>query len=123
GSDFDTIIAVYSGSTLGGLGRIVFNDDVQDGVIRTSSVTFNANSGTVYRIAIDGWGGEQGTIKLNWSCAAPSPTPTPIVFSDLAVDSFVAAPNPVASSQFLKLTVSGRNLGPAPVSPKISITL
>src|SRR4030095_4547157 len=53
GSDFDTIIAVYSGSTLGGLSRIVFNDDVQDGVITTRSVTFSATSGTVYRIAID----------------------------------------------------------------------
>jgi hypothetical protein len=58
GSDFDTVLAVYTGTTVNSLTRIVFNDDVQNGVIRTSSVTFNATSGTVYRIAVDGWGGD-----------------------------------------------------------------
>ncbi|HEX3144884.1 MAG TPA: NF038122 family metalloprotease [Pyrinomonadaceae bacterium] len=77
GSDFDTIVAVYTGTTIGSLTRIVFNDDVQDGVIRTSSVTFPATSGTVYRIAIDGWGGDMGTVKLNWLSCGATPTPTP----------------------------------------------
>lgn len=78
GSDFDTILAVYTGSSVGSLTRLVFNDDVQDGVIRTSTVTFNATAGTTYRIVVDGWGGDAGTVKLNWTgCAAPSPTPTP----------------------------------------------
>jgi hypothetical protein len=80
GSDFDTILAVYTGSALNSLSRLTFNDDVQDGVIRTSSVTFNATAGTVYWIVVDGWGGDAGTVKLNWTasgCVAPSPTPTP----------------------------------------------
>ena len=78
GSDFDTILAVYTGTTLSGLNRLVFNDDVQPGVIISSSVNFPATAGTVYRIAVDGWGGDQGTIKLNWTgCGAPTPTPTP----------------------------------------------
>ena len=77
GSDFDTIIAVYTGSSVGSLTRLTFNDDVQTGVIVTSSVTFDATAGTVYRIAIDGWGGDQGTIKLNWSgCGNPIDVPS-----------------------------------------------
>jgi len=84
GSDYDTILAVYTGSTLSTLSRLAFNDDVQDGVIRTSSVTFNATAGTVYSIAVDGWGGDVvadiGAVNLNWTasgCTSPSPTPTP----------------------------------------------
>ncbi len=80
GSDFDTILAVYTGSTLSTLSRLTFNDDVQNGVIRTSSVTFNATAGTTYSIAVDGWGGDVGTVNLNWAasgCTSPSPTPTP----------------------------------------------
>src|SRR5205807_2745517 len=38
GSDFDTILAVYTGSSVSSLTRIVFNDDVQNGVITTSTV-------------------------------------------------------------------------------------
>ena len=80
GSDFDTILAVYTGSALNSLSRLTFNDDVQDGVIRTSSVSFNATAGTVYWIVVDGWGGDEGSVVLNWTasgCVAPSPTPTP----------------------------------------------
>ncbi|HYV23648.1 MAG TPA: NF038122 family metalloprotease [Pyrinomonadaceae bacterium] len=78
GSDFDTILAVYTGSSVGSLTRLVFNDDVQDGVIRTSTVTFNATAGTTYSIAVDGWGGDMGGLKLNWNgCIVPTPTPTP----------------------------------------------
>jgi hypothetical protein len=67
GSDFDTILAVYTGSSLGSLTRIGFNDDVQNGVIITSSVTFDATAGTTYMIAVDGWAGDSGTVKLNWN--------------------------------------------------------
>ncbi|HKC63497.1 MAG TPA: NF038122 family metalloprotease, partial [Pyrinomonadaceae bacterium] len=74
GSEFDTILAIYTGTSVNSLTRALkpdgspaFNDDVQDGVITTSSVTFNATAGTVYKIAVDGWGGDSGAIKLNWT--------------------------------------------------------
>src|SRR5262249_50136848 len=77
GSDFDTILAVYTGSTVNSLSQIVFNDDVQTGVIVTSTVTFVATAGINYKIAIDGWGGDQGTIKLNWTgCGNPIDVPS-----------------------------------------------
>ncbi|HEY6045085.1 MAG TPA: NF038122 family metalloprotease, partial [Pyrinomonadaceae bacterium] len=77
GSEFDTILAVYTGASVGSLTRIVFNDDAQSGTL-TSSVTFSATGGATYRIAVDGWSGDTGGIKLNWNgCVVPTPTPTP----------------------------------------------
>jgi CSLREA domain-containing protein len=73
GSDFDTILAVYTGSNLSSLTRLAFNDDAQAGVIVTSSVTFNATAGTVYSIAVDGWRGDRGGVRLNlFGCPCPS---------------------------------------------------
>jgi uncharacterized protein (TIGR03437 family) len=45
----------------------VKNDDVDPGNITTSTVTFNATAGTLYRIAVDGWGNARGNIVLNWT--------------------------------------------------------
>ena len=59
GSNFDTILAVYTGDSLGNLTRVASNDD--GGGNWTSRVTFNAVAGTTYQIAIDGY---------NWSGAA-----------------------------------------------------
>jgi CSLREA domain-containing protein len=78
GSEFDTILAVYTGSSVGSLTRLVFNDDAQAGNL-TSSVTFSAAAGTTYQVVVEGWRGDTGNIKLNWfGCAVPTPTPTPI---------------------------------------------
>lgn len=62
GSSFDTILAVYTGSSLSTLTRIVYDDDSGPGV--TSQVTFNAVSGQTYRIMVDGYGGDVGNISL-----------------------------------------------------------
>ncbi|MBA3241361.1 MAG: hypothetical protein H0T60_09080, partial [Acidobacteria bacterium] len=67
GSNYDTMLGVYTGTSVGGLSLITANDDVQNGVIRTSIVNFTATAGTTYRIAVDGWDGERGQIKLNWT--------------------------------------------------------
>ncbi|HEX8772447.1 MAG TPA: Ig-like domain-containing protein [Pyrinomonadaceae bacterium] len=76
-TDFDTVLAVYTGNSVGGLQVIQKNDDVQSGVIRSSAVTFNALAGTTYKIAVDGWAGETGNFVLNWSqpdCVVATPT-------------------------------------------------
>jgi subtilisin-like proprotein convertase family protein len=79
GSNFDTLLAVYTGSNVNAVTTIVQNDDVAGGVL-TSSVTFNAVAGTDYRIAVDGYGGVSGNIILNWNLNGnPTPTPTPTV--------------------------------------------
>lgn len=66
GSNYDTMLAVYTGNSVGGLTLIVRNDDVSLGTVVHSEVTFSAVAGTVYKIAVDGWGGDAGNILLNW---------------------------------------------------------
>ena len=63
GSTFDTLLGVYAGSALQSLTRIGSNDD-ETSSVRTSRVAITVAGGTVYRIAVDGYLGEQGTIRL-----------------------------------------------------------
>jgi hypothetical protein len=67
GSNYDTLLGVYTGASVNALTLIDRNDDVDLGVILSSSVTFSGTAGTVYRIAVDGWGGDAGNIVLNWN--------------------------------------------------------
>lgn len=63
GSDFDTILGVYTGSTVGGLSFIASDDDgVAPG--GASLVSFTATQGTTYRIAVDGWGAATGFVTI-----------------------------------------------------------
>ncbi len=72
-STFDTMLAAYSGSTLGTLTQLATNDDEQapspdipeEERIRTSIVTIAVTSGTTYHFAVDGWASEQGAVFLN----------------------------------------------------------
>ncbi|MEO6995307.1 MAG: matrixin family metalloprotease, partial [Lacunisphaera sp.] len=79
GSNFDTVLGVYTGSTVSSLTQIAANDDVQAATssnaadpkrIRTSTVTFTAAAGTTYYIAVDGWNGAMASIVLNLSVGA-----------------------------------------------------
>src|ERR1041385_7483680 len=75
GSDFDTTLAVYTGSAVNQLFNVAQNDDITPGVNRVSRVQFNVTGGTTYRIAIDGWNGEFGNVPLNWTARGVVPTP------------------------------------------------
>jgi hypothetical protein len=77
GSDFDTVLAVYDGSDVASLNRLVSNDDIEYGVVLQSRATFSAVAGKTYEIAVDGWGGEVGSISLGILLDALEP-PTPI---------------------------------------------
>ena len=84
GSTYDTVLAVYTGTSVNALGTAVASNDDVGGTPHdvTSTVTFTANAGTIYRIAVDGFnnggsGGDMGPIKLNWnqsSCTPPANT-------------------------------------------------
>lgn len=65
GSDFDTTLAVYTGTSVNALVEVASNDEFE--ADSTSAVTFFPLTGTTYRIAVDGYSGAIGTIKLNWS--------------------------------------------------------
>jgi len=62
GSDFDTTVAVYTGTNLATLTQVASNDDAPGRT--TSRVTFNAVAGQVYYIAIDGKNGATGEVAL-----------------------------------------------------------
>jgi uncharacterized repeat protein (TIGR01451 family) len=66
GSAFDTLLAVYTGSSVSGLTTIASNDN--DGTVGgTSSLLFEAQAGKEYEFAVDGFNGLQGKIALNWN--------------------------------------------------------
>jgi subtilisin family serine protease/subtilisin-like proprotein convertase family protein len=63
-SNFDTTLAVFTGSALQSLTWIVGNDDAESGGLQ-SSVTFEAAVGVTYYIQVDGWNGASGNVVLN----------------------------------------------------------
>ena len=77
GSDFDTTLAVYRGTSLGNLVLVGANDDYY-GV--QSAVTFAATEGVSYRVQVDGYGGREGNIELNYP-APGGTTGAPVIVS------------------------------------------
>lgn len=64
GSQFDTVLAVYTGDSVDALSLVAENDNASTD-FEQSSVTFQAAAGTVYHIAVDGYADEYGQIVLN----------------------------------------------------------
>jgi V8-like Glu-specific endopeptidase len=98
GSDFDTVLAVYTGSAVNTLTAVASNDDFAPDS-RASQVSFDATAGTTYRIAVDGYQTDSGTVRegavtLNWSQALP-PTPPDL-----------SSPQVLPNGQF-QMTVNG----------------
>lgn len=79
GSSFDSVLGVYTGTAVNALTQVAANDDVQPGVIRTSTVTFPAAAGTTYYIAVGGWDEFYGVVTLNLSFGGVVPTQPPAI--------------------------------------------
>lgn len=73
GSNFDTVLGIYIGDTVSGLTALA--SDNNSGPNKTSMATVRVFSGSVYYIAVDGYNGASGKIKLN-IVGAPTPTTT-----------------------------------------------
>jgi hypothetical protein len=63
GSNFDTVIGVYTGDTLAGLAEVACNDDTE--VDPTSAVQFVASAGAIYRVQAGGYAGDSGNLVFN----------------------------------------------------------
>ena len=61
---FDTMLAVYTGTTLGTLSEVASNDDIDLGVDTESRVDVSVDAGTTYYVVVDGWGGDAGDADL-----------------------------------------------------------
>ncbi len=70
GSDFDTLLAAYTGDAPGALTAIAANDDVGPGVT-TGLVKFPVTGGVTYLIAVDGKDGATGEVKLTLTFSQP----------------------------------------------------
>jgi hypothetical protein len=89
GSDFDTLLGVYTGSAVNALTTIA--SDNNGGPNLTSKVTFAATAGVVYYIAVDGTGGASGNITLNLVLTGAGTGGTPVT---IASWNFNATPYP-----------------------------
>jgi uncharacterized repeat protein (TIGR03803 family) len=102
GSDFDTILGVYTGTNVSALTRVpsCVNDDDSGGFL-TSKVEFNCVAGTPYEIVVDGYWGASGNVVLSWSTesfAEPLPSllvvpPRQTVASNGAAATLVCQPD------------------------------
>jgi hypothetical protein len=63
GSNFDTILAAYTGTAVSSITLVANNDDANTSVV-TSQISFMATAGTTYQIAVDGYGTAAGSIIL-----------------------------------------------------------
>jgi len=77
GSTIDSMLAAYTGTSLGNLVQLAANDDEEPSGtapeatrLRTSIISFAATAGTTYYLAVDGWAGETGVITLNLALSA-----------------------------------------------------
>ncbi len=73
GSTFDTMMGVYTGTSVSGLTRepSAVSDDDSGGFL-TSKVSFNAAVGQEYEIVVDGNHGASGHVILSWQTAGAS---------------------------------------------------
>ncbi|MCS7008929.1 MAG: S8 family serine peptidase, partial [Chthoniobacterales bacterium] len=71
GSDFDTVLAVYTGNSLGSLTLIAQNDN-ENSSTTSSKVIFNATAGTTYRVAVGSKTGAEGSLILVFSYPPPN---------------------------------------------------
>ena len=76
GSSFDTLLAVYTGTSLSRLTAIASNDDDPAGGSLQSAVRFSARQGQTYHIAVDDYRGASGDIVLNWRTVVVRSGPT-----------------------------------------------
>src|SRR2546427_606877 len=70
GSNFDTLLGVYRGTSVSALTLDGSNDDYA-GPGGPSQVGFSATSGTTYMVAVDGFSGASGNLSLSWSLNSP----------------------------------------------------
>ena len=69
GTPLDTVMGVYTGSSLSSLTKAAPEDD-DTGGDRASLCEFNSTAGTCYYIAVAGYGGKTGAVSLRWTFVA-----------------------------------------------------
>lgn len=76
GSSFDTVLAIYTGSSVSSLSQVTSDDDSGSGN-NASRCSFPVTSGTTYRISVRGYSSNTGSISLHWSFTPSASVTTP----------------------------------------------
>lgn len=82
GSDYDSVLAVYTGTAVDALTEVTSNDDSGDEACGSlnSRVTFDATQEVTYHIAVDGFNGDSGNVSLSLTGpSGPADTVPPTV--------------------------------------------
>lgn len=110
GSDFDTLLGVYTGTAVNKLKLVAQND--QDGARDTSRVSFRAVKGMTYQIAVDGFDGETGHIALSMVQAAPASSARATVTSSSHSQSAAATNRALLELMSFSTSIPGRRNAP-----------
>ncbi|MEA2621125.1 MAG: hypothetical protein QOH61_35 [Chloroflexota bacterium] len=94
GSEFDTILAAYTGASIGTATQVACNDDTWYSTVNVhaSSITFKAKAGVKYRFQVGGYYGNNGRLPFRVEKVAAEPnddfanamTASPLPFLDHA---------------------------------------
>ncbi|MEA3200284.1 MAG: hypothetical protein QOE90_1712 [Thermoplasmata archaeon] len=95
---YDTVLAVYTGTSLTGLTNLACNDDFSG---TQSQLTFTCTAGTTYRIQVGGYQGATGTAALSVSGCAASAQETTVYSANFDTGS---------ATGWTSTVVSGTNL-------------
>ncbi len=112
GSDFDTLLGVYVGTSLTNLNAVVQDGStVADG---TSTVTFDAPAGTKFYVQADGSNGVSGNLVLNWTLAGPA-LGTPPLNDNFSNATPITGNSGVIFDSNFGATIETTNIPPPPV--------
>jgi photosystem II stability/assembly factor-like uncharacterized protein len=129
GSNYDTILAVFTGSP-GNFSEVACNDDVDPGVIRHSQLSFNAVANTAYSVMVSAFVGDGGSLTLNTGFSFPAPpfqlVPNPVrntvTAGSAATYTIVVAPSSTGFSNPISLACTNLPVGSACSFSPVSVT-
>ena len=113
GSSFDTLLAVYTGTSVNALSKKSAN--VNNTNINTNNLVFQAVSGTQYQFVVDGANDSGGAVNLNWSLNTSAQ-------ANLA--SSISGPTSISLGNTTSYTLNVSNAGPQSASNvKVSLII
>jgi len=102
GSNFDTLLAAYTGSAVNALTSRASNDD-SNGTLQ-SRISFTVTASTSYSLAVDGYGSAEGSVILGWAFTPSGPPPD-------TTDPTVTITSPADGSSFTRGAVVAADYG------------
>jgi len=98
GSNFDTVLGLFTGTEITDLSLVAYNDDAV--LDRTSAITISVSAGVTYYVAVGGYGGATGQVVFDWDIApivAPS-APTDVRAIPRPTSAFVSWNTPATGA-------------------------